>query len=83
MSDELKDPKSDMSEFNQFLKTYERQSVKEVLLTEVNTISAKINSLTIREHILNDATWSDIVAGKQKIGKVYLIPIVKNCYVTL
>jgi hypothetical protein len=37
--------KSDVAELNQILKISERQSVKEVISTEVNTNSAKITSL--------------------------------------
>jgi hypothetical protein len=39
---ELKDLKCDVTELNQLLNTDERQSVKEVILTEVNIISAQI-----------------------------------------
>jgi hypothetical protein len=40
-----KNLKSDGRELNQFLKTDERQPVKEVILTEVSTIPGKITSL--------------------------------------
>jgi hypothetical protein len=85
VSSELKDLKSDVAEFNQLLKKAKRQSVKEVILTEVNTISAKIKSLceTVSEHTSNEAKWSD-VAGKHKNvaygiqEKIYPIPVIKN-----
>lgn len=43
--------------------------MKEVVLIEVSTISAKIKSFykTIREQILNETKWSTVVAGKQTI----------------
>jgi gamma-glutamyl phosphate reductase len=88
VSSELKDLKSDVAELNQLLKRAERQSVKEVLLMEVNTVSAKIKSLceTVSEQTSNEAKWSDVVAGKHKKvaygrqEKIYPIPVIKNCY---
>jgi hypothetical protein len=50
LSSELKDLKSDVAELNQFLKSAERQYVKEIMLTEVDTVSAKVN----------DILWNDI-----------------------
>jgi hypothetical protein len=73
MSAELKGLNSDVAELKflklEFLKSAERQSVKEVILTEVSTISVKIKSFygTIREKILNETKWSAVVAGKQII----------------
>jgi hypothetical protein len=66
-----KELKSDGGELNQFLKTNERQPVREVILTEVSTIPAKITNLyeTIREETLIEAKWSDVVVGKHKIRK--------------
>jgi hypothetical protein len=40
-----KDLKSEVAELNQLLKRAKRQSVKEVILTDINTISAKIKNL--------------------------------------
>jgi hypothetical protein len=51
VSVECKGLKSDVRGLNQFLKTDERQSVKEVILTDVSIIPAK---------------WSDVVVGKHK-----------------
>jgi hypothetical protein len=62
---EVKELKSDVGELNQFLKTDEGQPVKEVMLTEVNTIPSLYES--IREQTLNEAKWSGVVVGKQKI----------------
>jgi hypothetical protein len=81
-----KELKSDVGELNQFLKTDEKQPVREVILTEVNTIPAKITNLyeTIREQTLNEAKWSDVVVekhikftyGRQK--NTYPIPVIKK-----
>jgi hypothetical protein len=63
-----KELKSNVGELNQFLKTDERQPIKEVILTDVNTIPVKITCVsdTIREQSLKEAMWSDVVAGKYK-----------------
>jgi hypothetical protein len=45
VSNELKELKSDVAELSQLLKRAVRQSVKEVISTEVNIILAKIESL--------------------------------------
>lgn len=42
---ELEDLKSDMAEFHQIPNTAVRQTVKEVILTKINILSAKIASL--------------------------------------
>jgi hypothetical protein len=69
VSAELKGLKNNVSKLNQYLKTAERQSVKEAILTESNSISAKIKSFygTITEQTLNEIKWFAIVAGKQTI----------------
>jgi flagellar biosynthesis chaperone FliJ len=50
------------------LKRAKRQSIKEVILKEVNTISTQIKSLceAINKHSSNEAKWSDVVVGKHK-----------------
>jgi hypothetical protein len=80
--------KSNVGELNQFLKTEKRQPVKEVILTDVNTIPAKITCLsdTMREQSLKEAMWSEVVVGKYKKlahgrqEKTYSIPVIKNRY---
>jgi hypothetical protein len=85
VSAERRELKSNVGELNQFLKTDERQPVKEVILTDVNTLPAKITCLsdTNREQSLKEAMWSDVVAGKYKKlvhgrqEKTYSIPVIK------
>jgi hypothetical protein len=73
-----KELKSDVGELNQFLTTDDRQPVKEVIGTEINSIPSKITRLheTIREQTLNEAKLSDVVVGRQE--NRYPIPVMKN-----
>jgi len=55
-------------EFNQVMSSIKRYSVKEVILSEINLISAKIDSLkklTVAETD-NVMLWSDVVTRKKK-----------------
>jgi hypothetical protein len=67
-------------DLNLFLKTDGRQPVREVMLTEVSTIT----KLT-----LNEAKWSDVVVGKRKKfayrrwENTYQIPVKKSLLLIL
>jgi hypothetical protein len=88
VNNELKGLKSYIVELNQHLKQAVRQSMKEVIAIEVNTILTKIESLC---EIVNDQTqsepkWTDIVTGRQKRNansrheNIYRIPVINNRY---
>jgi hypothetical protein len=72
-------------EFNQVLSSIKRYLVKEVILSEINLISAKIDSLkelTVAETD-NVMLWSDVVARKKKTSPTLQnnplqIPVMNN-----
>jgi hypothetical protein len=59
---EIEDVKRDMAELNQILKTPKRQTVIEVILSEVNILSVKVASLceVIEMQTVNDTKWSEV-----------------------
>jgi hypothetical protein len=85
MSNELKELKCDIAELNQLLKQAVRQSVKEVILTEVNAILAKIESSyeTTSEQMSIEPKWTEVVTGRHKrdtngrCENIYRIPVIK------
>jgi hypothetical protein len=87
ITEELDDPQRDMVELNQLLSSLKRCSVKEVILAEINLISAKIDSLKDLTVVNTDNTmsWSEVVAKKQKKATYTLqnkpcqIPAINNC----
>jgi hypothetical protein len=75
-----------MVELNQVLGSIKRCSVK-VILSEINLILAKIDSLKDLTAVNTDSVmpWSDVVAGRKKASytlqnKPYQIPVINNCY---
>jgi hypothetical protein len=68
---ELEDVKSDTAELHQILNTAARQTVKEVILTKINILSAKITSLNElvgeeRKKTDIETKWPEVVAGRKK-----------------
>jgi len=66
-TEELEDLQRDMVE-NQVLGLIKRCSVKEVIVSKINLISAKIESLKdlTAVNIESVMPWSDVVAGRKK-----------------
>ena len=58
-----------MIELNQLLKLVKRYSIKEVILSEINLFSAKIESLETPTEASTDRVtqWTDVVTNKNKI----------------
>jgi hypothetical protein len=87
---EIEDLKRDIAELNQMLKTAKRQTVIEVILSEVNILSAKVASLceVIEMYTVKDCKWSEVAAGKHKKFcysrqiNTYQIPVINNPSVT-
>jgi hypothetical protein len=68
---ELEDLKSEMAELHQIPSTAARQTVKEVILTKINILSAKIASLN--ESVGGgdiETKWPEVVAGRRKIESI-------------
>jgi hypothetical protein len=88
VSNELKELKSDVAELSQLLQRAVRQSMKEFISTEVNTILAKIESLceTVSEQTSIKPKWTDVVTGRHmraandRRENIYRIPIINNRY---
>jgi hypothetical protein len=67
-SDKIKELKSDIAELNHLLKYTIRQSVKDVISTEINTILAEIDSLwkITSEQMPMETKWTEIVTRRHK-----------------
>jgi hypothetical protein len=65
--EDLENLKSDTIELNEMLKSAKRQSVKEVILSDINLLAAKIESLkeSVSVQAKTEMQWSD-VAGRRK-----------------
>jgi hypothetical protein len=77
----------DMIELNQVLSSVKRQSVKEAIQSEIDIVSAKIESLINQTTAnTNNESWSDVVArGRKKASpmlqhKPRQIPVINNRY---
>jgi hypothetical protein len=87
-NNKIKELKSDITELNHLLKYAIRQSVKEVISTEVNTILAKIESLyeDASEQALTEPSWTEAVTRRHKrnnsdrCDNIYRIPVITNRY---
>jgi len=68
ITEELQDLQKDMAELNQVMSMIKRCTVKEVILSEINLISAKIESLKdlIVVNADNAIPWSDVDAGRRR-----------------
>jgi hypothetical protein len=68
ITEELEDLQRDMVEIKEVLSLIKRCSVKEVILSEINLISAKIDSLKNLTVVNTDniMLWSDVVARRRK-----------------
>jgi len=68
ITEELQDLQKDMAELNQVMSMIKRCTVKEVILSDINLISAKIDSLKdlIVVNADNAIPWSDVVAGRRR-----------------
>jgi hypothetical protein len=68
ITEELQDLRKEMAELNQVMSTIKRCTVKEVILSEINLILAKIDSLKdlIVVNTDNAIPWSDVVAGRRR-----------------
>ena len=68
ITEDLEDLQKDMAELNQVMNTIKRCSVNEVILSEINPILAKIDSLkdlTV-DNADNAIPWSDVVMGRRR-----------------
>ena len=68
ITEELEDLQRDMVELKQDLSSIKRCSLKELILSEISLISAKMDSpkdLTV-DNTDNVIPWSDVVTGKKK-----------------
>jgi len=68
ITEELEGLQKDIVDLNQVLALIKRCSVKEVILSEINFISAKIGSLKDLTvvNISSVMSWSNVVAGRKK-----------------
>jgi hypothetical protein len=68
ITEELEDLQRDIVELNHVLSSIKRCSVKEVILSEINLISAKTDSLIELTVVKMDNVmlWSDVVARRKK-----------------
>jgi hypothetical protein len=75
ITEELEDLQRGMVEINQILSSVKRCSVKEIILSEINLISAEIDKLKYQTAVNtnNVMLWSDVVARKKKAS-----PILQN-----
>jgi len=87
ITEELEDLQRDMVELNQVLSSVKRCTVKEVILAEINLISAKMESLSEQTaHNTNKIPlWSDVVDRRKKPPppqqlKPRQIPVINNRY---
>ena len=86
ITEELEDLQRDMVELNQVLSSIKKCSVKEVIPSEINLISAKIDSLKdLTVDTDNAIPWSDVVAGRKKASstlqnKPHQILVINNHY---
>jgi hypothetical protein len=87
ITEELEDLQRGIVELNQVLSSLKRCSVKEVTLSEMNLISATIDSLKELTVVKMDNVmlWSDVVARKKKASpmlqnKPSQIPAINKCY---
>ena len=87
ITEELEDLKKDMAELNQVMSTIKKCTVKEVILSEINLISAKIDSLKdlIVVNTENAIPWSDVVAGRRRASyrlqkRPYQTLVINNRY---
>jgi len=83
----LEDLQKDMAELNQVMNMVKRCSVKEVILSEINLISAKVDSLKELTVVNADNAipWSDVVAGRRRAPyrlqkKPYQTLVINNRY---
>jgi len=87
ITEELEDLQRDTVELKQVLSSIKRCSVKEVILSETNLISAKIDSLkdlTV-DNTDNVIPWSDVFTGRKKASstlqnKPRQMPVINNRY---
>jgi TolA-binding protein len=90
-SDQIKELKSDISELNHLLKHVERQSVKEVISTEVNIILAKIESLyeIASEQMSIELRWTEGMTRRHKRSNsdrrdnIYRIPVITRARISM
>jgi hypothetical protein len=88
VSNELKGIKSYIVKLNQRLKQAIRQSMKEVIEMEVNTILTKMESLCeiVNDQTSSESKWTDTVTRRQKRTassrhkNIYSIPVINNRY---
>jgi hypothetical protein len=68
ITEELEDLQKDMAELNQVLSRIKRCTVKEVILSEINLISAKIDRVKdlIVVNADNAIPWSDVADGRRR-----------------
>jgi len=85
ITEELEDLQRDMVELKQDLSSIKRCSLKELILSEISLISAKMDSpkdLTV-DNTDNVIPWSDVVTGRKKASstlqnKPCQIPVINN-----
>jgi len=87
ITEELEELQRDMVELNHVLSSIKRCSEKEVILSEINIISAKIDSLKDQTAVNTNSImlWSDVVARRKKASpmlqnKPRQIPVINNRY---
>jgi len=87
ITEDLEDLQKDMAELNQVMNMIKRCSVKEVILSEINLISAKIDSLKDLTVVNADNAipWSNVVTGKRRASyrlqkKPYQTLVINNRY---
>ena len=76
ISKELENLQEDMLEHNQVLSAVKRRSVKDIILAEINLLSAKIDSLhdQTADNSNRKMTWSEVVAKKRTSPALQFIP---------
>jgi len=87
ITEDLEDLQKDMAELNKVMNMIKRCSVKEVILSEINLISAKIDSLKdlIIVNVDNAIPGSDVVTGRRRASyrlqkKPYQTLVINNRY---
>ena len=87
ITEEIEALQRDMVVLNQVLSSIKRCSVKEIMLSEINLFSAKIDSLIDQTEVNtnNLMLWSDVVARRKKASpmlqdKPHQIQVINNRY---
>jgi hypothetical protein len=87
ITEELEDLQTGIEELNQVLSSLKRCSVKEIILSEINLISATADSLKELTVVEMDKVmlWSDVVAKRKKASpmlqnKPRQTPVINKCY---